>query len=319
MNSIQSTNFQFPYQVSRYQGKVRDVYNINEEFLVIIASDRISAFDHILPRAIPGKGQVLNQTAAHFFNAVDNVVPNHVLAVPDPNVTIGRKCKPYPIEVVVRGYLAGHAWRVYKEGGRELCGVSLPDGLKEGDAFPEPIITPATKSQIGHDEDISEYEILKSRLVSEDDWLQIKHYAFTLFDHGQNIARERGLILVDTKYEFGYIEDDMYLIDEIHTPDSSRYYFREGYDSRQAAGEKQEQLSKEFVREWLMKNGFQGKEGQQMPEMDDPFVNSISRRYIELFERVTGKSFEWAPAERIEERIMDNTLPIIQDLIASKG
>ena len=285
--------------------------------MVIIASDRISAFDHILPRAIPGKGQVLNQTAAHFFDAIKEVVPSHVLAVPDPNVTIGRKCKPYPIEVVVRGYLAGHAWRVYNAGGRVLCGVELPDGLKEGDAFPEPIITPATKSQIGHDEDISEYEILKSGLITEEDWGQIKHYAFTMFDAGQKMAKERGLILVDTKYEFGYIEDDMYVIDEIHTPDSSRYYFLEGYETRQAAGEKQEQLSKEFVREWLMGKGFQGKDGQQMPEMDDAFVNTVSERYIELYERVTGRSFKRETTEHLEERIMDNVLPVIKELIAS--
>ncbi|MEM6628620.1 MAG: phosphoribosylaminoimidazolesuccinocarboxamide synthase [Bacteroidota bacterium] len=315
MNSIQSTDFQFPSQISRYQGKVRDVYTINEELLVIIASDRISAFDYILPRAIPGKGQVLNQTAAHFFEAVDHLVPTHVLAVPDPNVTIGRMCKPYPIEVVVRGYLAGHAWRVYKAGGRKLCGVDLPEGLKEGDAFPTPIITPATKSQIGHDEDISEYEILKSGLITDEDWGQIKHHAYTLFDQGQKIAQERGLILVDTKYEFGYIEDDIYLIDEIHTPDSSRYYFLEGYEARQAAGEQQEQLSKEFVREWLMANGFQGKDGQTMPVMDDDFIQSVSNRYIELYERVTGKGFEPAATDHIEERIMDHTLPVLQELL----
>ena len=316
MNSISQTSFTFPYQVSRYQGKVRDVYNINEELLVIVATDRISAFDHILPRPIPLKGQVLNQTAAHFFDAVEGMVPNHVLAVPDPNVTIGRKCKTYPIEVVVRGYLAGHAWRVYASGERTLCGVSLPGGLKEGDAFPEPLITPATKSLIGHDEDISEHEILKSGLIAAEEWERIKYYALAMFEKGQKMANERGLILVDTKYEFGFIEDDMYVIDEIHTPDSSRYYFSEGYEERQAAGEKQQQLSKEFVREWLMSHGFQGKEGQQMPTMEDDFVARVSERYVELYERITGNSFQVPTEENIEERIMDHTLPAIKQLLS---
>ena len=316
MKSISSTSFNFPYQVSRYQGKVRDVYNINEELLVIVASDRISAFDHILPRSIPLKGQVLNQTAAHFFKALEDKVPSHVLAVPDPNVTIGRKCKAYPVEVVVRGYLAGHAWRVYASGERVLCGVTMPDGMKEGDAFPEPIITPATKSQIGHDEDISEQEILKSGLIGAEEWERIKYYAFTMFELGQKMAQERDLILVDTKYEFGYIEDDIYVIDEIHTPDSSRYYFLEGYEDRQTTGEKQAQLSKEFVREWLMANGFQGKEGQQMPHMDDSFVETVSKRYVQLYEQVTGQAFIAGNSVHIEERIMDNTLPVLKELLS---
>jgi phosphoribosylaminoimidazole-succinocarboxamide synthase len=306
---IRQTDFQFPGQTGVYHGKVRDVYHIGEDYLVIVASDRISAFDHILPRPIPFKGQVLNQTSAHFFSAVRELAPVHVLAVPDPNVTIGLKCKPILIEVVVRGYLAGHAWRVYKAGGRELCGVSLPDGLREGDPFPEPIITPATKSTIGHDEDISEREILKSGLLEPDEWGQIKYYALELFKTGTRMAAERGLILVDTKYEFGTRDGDIHVIDEVHTPDSSRYYYAEGYAERQSAGEPQRQLSKEFVREWLMANQFQGLEGQVMPEMPDAFTQEISERYIELYERVTGKAFvrteDADPQARIYARVCE--------------
>jgi phosphoribosylaminoimidazole-succinocarboxamide synthase len=302
-NPLSRSDFQFPGQVSRYQGKVRDVYSIAEEYLVIVATDRISAFDHILPRAIPHKGQVLNQTSGFFFDAVRGIAPLHVVSSPDPNVTIGYKCKPILIEVVVRGYLAGHAWRVYTAGGRELCGVPLPEGLRENDPLPEPIITPATKSSIGHDEDISEREILKSGLLDADEWGQIKYYALELFKRGSELAARQGLILVDTKYEFGERNGDIYLIDEVHTPDSSRYFYREGYEERQAAGKAQRQLSKEFVREWLMAQGFQGLEGQQMPEMPDAFVEEISRRYIELYERVTGRAFVPADTSRTEERI----------------
>ncbi|MEM6263679.1 MAG: phosphoribosylaminoimidazolesuccinocarboxamide synthase [Bacteroidota bacterium] len=304
--AISQTDFHFSGQLEAYRGKVRDVYNIDDQFLVIVASDRISAFDHILPRAIPNKGQVLNQTSAHFFAAVQADIPSHVIAVPDPNVTIGLKCKPYPVEVVVRAYLAGHAWREYRDGKRELCGVALPDGLKESDRLPEPIITPATKSQIGHDEDISEREILRSGLVAEEDWAQIRHHALELFKRGTQMAEDRGLILVDTKYEFGSYDDKIFVIDEIHTPDSSRYYYLDGYEARQAVGESQRQLSKEFVREWLMENGFQGKEGQTMPEMPDEFVAHVTGRYVELFEQVTGRTFQPADGAGATARIQDN-------------
>ncbi|MEZ4826144.1 MAG: phosphoribosylaminoimidazolesuccinocarboxamide synthase [Bacteroidia bacterium] len=313
-NAIKETHFQFPGQISRYGGKVRDVYNIADEYLVIVASDRISAFDYILPKPIPCKGQVLNQTSEHFFRAVDGLVPTHVVAVPDPNVTIGLKCKAFPVEVVVRNYLAGHAWRVYKSGLRELCGVALPDGLKEGDRLPEPIITPATKSHIGHDEDISEREILDSGLVDPGEWAQIRHYALELFNKGTEMAAAQGLILVDTKYEFGSHDDNIYLIDEVHTPDSSRYYYAEGYEERQAEGLPQKQLSKEFVREWLMANNFQGLDGQVMPEMPDSFVNEITGRYVELFERVTGQNFHRQDEVNIEERIYENTLAVLNKL-----
>lgn len=315
-HAIQETQFQFPGQISTYTGKVRDVYNINDEYLVIVVSDRISAFDHVLPRPIPYKGQVLNQTSAHFFEATADLVPSHVIAVPDANVTIGRKCNAYPIEMVVRGYLAGHAWRVYKSGLREICGVPLPDGLKENDKLPEPIITPATKSQIGHDEDISARDILKSKLLDPEEYARIQHYSLQLFEKGTALAREQGLILVDTKYEFGYQDDDVYVIDEIHTPDSSRYFYEEGYADRQAAGEPQKQLSKEFVREWLMENGFQGLDGQRMPHMDDSFLESVTDRYIELYENITGKAFVKAPTDNLEERIMDNTLPVLKQLLS---
>ncbi|MCI4666935.1 MAG: phosphoribosylaminoimidazolesuccinocarboxamide synthase [Bacteroidia bacterium] len=310
--AISNTSFDFPGQRDRYQGKVRDVYNIAEEYLVIVASDRISAFDHILPRPIPHKGQVLNQTAAFFFDAVKDIVPVHVVSTPDPNVTIGLNCNSIPIEVVVRGYLAGHAWREYNSGKREICGVPLPDGLKEADKLPEPIITPATKSTIGHDEDISEREILQSGLLEQEEWGRIKHYALALFKKGTEMAAEQGLILVDTKYEFGYYRDDIYLIDEVHTPDSSRYYYAEGYEERQANGEAQRQLSKEFVREWLMENGFQGKDGQEMPEMPDDFMNLVTARYVELYEKITGQTFKPADTTDIDERIWGNVLPELQ-------
>ncbi|MEO0581985.1 MAG: phosphoribosylaminoimidazolesuccinocarboxamide synthase [Bacteroidota bacterium] len=316
--AISATSFEFPFQTSQYQGKVRDTYNIGEELLVIVASDRISAFDHILPRPIPYKGQVLNQTAAYFFEAVKDIVPTHVVSVPDPNVTIGRACKPIPIEVVVRGYLAGHAWREYKSGKRQVCEVPLPEGLTEADKLPEPIITPATKSQIGHDMDISEREILRSGLLEPEEWAKLKHYALALFQKGTEMAEERGLILVDTKYEFGYYKDDIYLIDEVHTPDSSRFYYADGYEERQAKGEQQRQLSKEFVREWLMENGFQGLDGQVMPEMPDTFVQQVSDRYIELYETVTGRKFEKDGIEDPRQRIEQHVLQALAELTNAK-
>jgi phosphoribosylaminoimidazole-succinocarboxamide synthase len=283
---------QLPNQTNFYKGKVRDVYTIADKYLAMVVSDRISAFDVVLPRPIPYKGQVLNQIAAQFLEATKDIVPNWMMATPLPNVTIGYKCETYPVEMVVRGNLTGHAWRTYKSGKRELCGVPLPEGMKENEFFPSPIITPTTKAHEGHDEDISREEIISSGLVSKEEYEQLEKYTLALFERGRQIAKERGLILVDTKYEFGRIGDQIYLIDEIHTPDSSRYFYAEGFEERQANGEQQKQLSKEFVREWLMENGFQGQEGQQVPEMTDEVINSISDRYIELYEHVTGKNFE---------------------------
>lgn len=315
-STISETQFEFPGQTGRYQGKVRDVYEIDSSYIVIVTSDRISAFDHVLPRAIPYKGQVLTQTAEHFFHAVKDKVLTHLIAVPDPNVMVALACKPYPIEIIVRAYLAGHAWREYASGKREICGVPLPDGLKENDRLPEPIITPSTKSSIGHDEDISEQEILKSGIVDPDEWGEMKHNAMTLFQEGTQMAAKQGLILVDTKYEMGYRDGRIYLIDEIHTPDSSRYFYQEGYEERQSTGESQKQLSKEFVRKWLIENGFQGLEGQSMPTMDDAFVDSVSDRYIELYEKVTGKAFNKADMSDPQERIMDHTVPFIKQLLS---
>jgi len=303
--SLSRTDFQFPGQTNVYHGKVRDVYTVGEK-LVLIASDRISAFDHILPRSIPYKGQVLNQVAAHFLKATQDIAPNWLLATPDPNVAVGLACEPFKVEMVIRGYLAGHAWREYQAGKRELCGVPMPEGMKESDPFPEPIITPATKAEEGHDEDISRAEILRKGIVSEADYVQLETYTRALFEKGSQMAREQGLILVDTKYEFGKRDGKIYVIDEIHTPDSSRYYYADGYQDRQARGEHQKQLSKEFVREWLMANGFQGLEGQQMPEMPDEFVLEVSDRYIELYERITGQTFEPADTSNIGQRIWDN-------------
>lgn len=301
------THLQFPVPFEKYSGKVRDNYSVGTELMVLVASDRISAFDVILPKGIPFKGQVLNQTAAFFLEATRDIAPNHLIAVPDPNVTIGMRCKPIPVEMVVRGHLCGHAWRTYASGLRELCGVKLPDGLRENDPFPEPIITPTTKSHIGHDEDISERDILKSGLVDQDTWAEMRHYALALFRRGQEMAREKGLILADTKYEFGYHDgDQVMLIDEIHTPDSSRYFYAEGFDERQERGEEQRQLSKEFVRKWLIENGFQGKEGQVVPEMGDAFVDQISARYIELYETITGLKFQKADTASIHDRIQAN-------------
>ena len=282
---------QLPDQTNFYKGKVRDVYTIGDKYLVMMVSDRISAFDVVLPRPIPYKGQVLNQIAAQFLDATRDIVPNWMISVPLPNATVGYKCETYPVEMVVRGNLTGHAWRTYKTGKRELCGVAMPDGLKENDFFPSPIITPTTKAHEGHDEDISRDEIISSGLVSKEEYEQLEKYTLALFERGKEIAKERGLILVDTKYEFGRIGDTIYLIDEIHTPDSSRYFYVEGFEARQRNGEQQRQLSKEFVREWLMANGFQGLEGQQVPEMSEDVVGQISERYIELYEVVTGKTF----------------------------
>ena len=300
--AITETHFQLPGQTAFYRGKVRDVYHLGDR-LVMVASDRISAFDHILPRAIPFKGQVLNQLAAHFLRATADICPNWLEATPDPNVAVGKACEPYRLEMVIRGYLTGHAWRVYKSGRRELCGVPLPEGMKEHDRFPEPIITPATKAEEGHDEDISRAEILAQEIVSEAEYVQLEKYTRALFQRGTEMAAAQGLILVDTKYEFGKRDGQIYLIDEIHTPDSSRYFYLEGYEERQAKGEPQKQLSKEFVREWLMDHGFQGLEDQLMPAMPDSFVEEVSERYIELYEKVTGKDFQRADTGRLAERI----------------
>ncbi len=304
-SALSRTDFQFPGQTNVYHGKVRDVYTVGEK-LIMVASDRISAFDHILPRAIPYKGQVLNQVAAHFLDATRDIAPNWLLATPDPNVAVGLACESFKVEMVIRGYLAGHAWREYKAGKRVLCGVPMPEKMRESDPFPEPIFTPATKAAEGHDEDISREEILRQGIVSEADYDQLEAYTRSLFEKGSRMAQEQGLILVDTKYEFGKRNGKIYVIDEIHTPDSSRYYHAEGYAERQARGERQKQLSKEFVREWLMANGFQGLEGQKMPEMPDEFVLEVSERYIELFERITGQTFEPADTSDIGHRIWDN-------------
>lgn len=304
--TIQQSDFQFTGLEKIYHGKVRDVYFIDRDLLVMIASDRISAFDHILPRTIPFKGQVLNQIAAYFLDATKDIVPNWVLSVPDATATIGKRCEPYKIEMVIRGYLSGHAWREYKAGKRVICGVSMPEGMKENDKFPEPIITPATKADEGHDEDISREEIIKQNIVSEMEYGLLEKYTRALFQRGTEMAAKQGLILVDTKYEFGKSDNQIYLIDEIHTPDSSRYFYAEGYEERQSKGEKQKQLSKEFVREWLIENDFQGLEGQIMPDMPDEFVNQVSDRYIELFEKITGQNFIKANTTNLEQRIFNN-------------
>lgn len=300
------TQFRFPGQTAFYRGKVRDVYTVGSH-LVMVASDRISAFDHILPKPIPHKGQVLNETASYFLHATRDIVPNWLVANPDPNVAIGLRCEPIKLEMVVRGYLVGHAWREYSAGRRTLCGVSLPEGLKESDPFPEPLITPATKAETGHDEDISAIQILEQGIVGADLWEHLCDYSLALFRRGTEMAAKQGLILVDTKYEFGLLDGDIYLIDEIHTPDSSRYFYAEGYEERQRQGKHQKQLSKEFVREWLMEHNFQGKDGQVMPEMPDEFVHIVSDRYIELFEKVTGQIFEKCPANQdLQDRIYRN-------------
>lgn len=301
-HAIKETNFQFPAQIDFYKGKVRDVYIFDKE-LVVVASDRISAFDVVLPRPIPFKGQVLNQIAAKFLEATSDLVPNWVTATPDPNVTIGKRCEPFKVEMVIRGYLSGHAAREYKAGKRMICGVPMPEGMKENDAFPTPIITPTTKASEGHDEDISKEDILAKGIVSMEDYEVLEKYTRALFQRGQEMAKEKGLILVDTKYEFGKYEGEIFLIDEIHTPDSSRYFYADGYEQNQKEGKAQRQLSKEFVRQWLIENGFQGKDGQVVPEMTDEIVQSISDRYIELFEKITGEKFVKAETDAIETRI----------------
>lgn len=304
---------QFTGQTNFYKGKVRDVYTINDKYMVMIVSDRISAFDVVLPRPIPYKGQVLNQIAAQFLEATKDIVPNWMINVPLPNATIGYKCETYPVEMVVRGNLTGHAWRTYKSGKRELCGMAMPDGMKENDFFEKPIITPTTKAHEGHDEDITRDEIISSGLVSKEEYEQLEKYTLALFERGREIAKERGLILVDTKYEFGRIGDTIYLIDEIHTPDSSRYFYMDEYEERQKNGQQQKQLSKEFVREWLMENGFQGQEGQQVPEMTEDVIGRISERYIELYEVVTGKTFQKHDVNKAEEeRKLEEALKQLQ-------
>ncbi|MFN5912501.1 MAG: phosphoribosylaminoimidazolesuccinocarboxamide synthase [Bacteroidota bacterium] len=305
-NALVKTDFHFPGQKNVYKGKVRDVYTLNNDLLVMVASDRISAFDHILPKGIPYKGQVLNQVATMFLEATRDICPNWLLATPDPNVAIGHACEPIRVEMVIRGYLAGHSAREYKAGKRMLCGVVLPEGMKENDRFPEPIITPATKAEEGHDEDISREDILSRGIVQEAVYLKMEQYTRALFQRGTEMAAARGLILVDTKYEFGLRNGEVVLIDEIHTPDSSRYFYAEGYQERQDSNETQKQLSKEFVRQWLIEHDFQGLEGQQMPFMPDEFVETITDRYIELFEMITGKTFEKADTSSIEERIQRN-------------
>jgi len=307
MNALTNTDFHFDGQMNVYHGKVRDVYTVKNDLLVMIATDRISAFDVVLPKGIPYKGQMLNQIAARFLDATADIVPNWKLACPDPMVTVGLRCQGYPVEMIVRGYLCGSAWRTYKSGIREICGVKIPDGMLENQRFETPIITPTTKAEQGrHDEDISKEEILKEGLVSKEEYELLEKYTMALFLRGTEIAAERGLILVDTKYEFGSREGNIYLIDEIHTPDSSRYFYAEGYEERFAKGEAQKQLSKEFVREWLMENGFQGKTGQQVPEMTPEIVEGISERYIELYEHITGDSFDKANVENITGRIEKN-------------
>lgn len=305
-------NFIFPGQSAFYKGKVRDVYTIGNDYLVMIASNRISAFDVILPREIPYKGQVLNQIAARMLKATADICPNWLLNTPAPNAAIGKKCIPFKLEMVVRGNLVGHAWRTYNSGTRTLCGITLPEGLKENDYFPTPIITPATKAEQGHDEDISRAEIIEKGLATESDWNTLANYTLQLFERGKSIAGKQGLILADTKYEFGKIGDTIYLMDEIHTPDSSRYFYADGFDERQQKGERQKQLSKEFVREWLIANNFMGKEGQTVPEMTDEWVQTISNRYIELFEKVTGENF--IPEALSEEETRDRIIASLKQL-----
>jgi len=314
MNAIKETHFTLPNQTSFYKGKVRDVYTINNQYLAMVVTDRISAFDVVLPEPIPYKGQVLNQIAAAFLKATADIVPNWVIQVPDPNVTIGRICEPFKVEMVIRGYLAGHAAREYKLGKRSVCGVALPDGLKENDILPQPIITPTTKASVGHDEDISREDILANGIVSEADYLQLETYTRALYQRGTEMAAKQGLILVDTKYEFGKVGDQIYLIDEIHTPDSSRYFYKEGYEERQQKGEAQKQLSKEFVRQWLIENGFQGKEGQQVPVMTPEKVSSISERYIELYEQIIGEKFIKSENTNVIQRVEQNLTAALNKL-----
>ncbi|NGX84698.1 phosphoribosylaminoimidazolesuccinocarboxamide synthase [Aequorivita sp. KMM 9714] len=313
-NTITSTNFNFPNQKSVYHGKVREVYTLENNLLLMVATDRLSAFDVVMPKGIPYKGQILNQIATKMMRDTEDLVPNWLIATPDPNVAIGEACEPFKVEMVIRGYMSGHAAREYKAGKRLLCGVEMPEGMKENDKFPEPIITPATKAEMGdHDEDISREDIIKKGIVSEEDYIQLEDYTRKLFKRGSEIAAKRGLILVDTKYEFGKTKDGkIVLIDEIHTPDSSRYFYAEGYEERQKNEEPQKQLSKEFVRQWLIQNGFQGLEGQKLPEMSDEYIESVSERYIELYENITGEKFVKADVSNIQERIEKNVLDYLK-------
>ena len=313
MKAVVKTQFQLPGEESKYTGKVRDVYSLRNGYIVMVATDRISAFDVVLPEGIPYKGQVLNQIAAQFLDLTEDILPNWKVATVDPMVTIGYRCEPYKVEMVVRGYLAGHAWREYKAGNRTLCGVTLPEGLKENQKLPHPIITPTTKAAEGHDEDISKEEIIARGIVPADEYEQLEKYTLALFQRGTEIAAKKGLILVDTKYEFGKRDGRIYLMDEIHTPDSSRYFYAEGYEERLAKGEHQKQLSKEFVREWLMAGGFQGKEGQKVPEMTPEVVNGITERYIELYEKLSDKPFERTECEDVPARIERNILNFLQN------
>ncbi len=313
--AIVTTHFSFPGQQRIYHGKVRDVYNIQDTYLLMVVSDRISAFDVVLPKGIPFKGQVLNQIASKFLDSTSDIVPNWKIASPDPMVTVGHYVEPYEVEMVIRGYLTGHAWREYRSGKRELCGIPLPEGMKENEQFPEPIITPTTKAKEGHDEDISREQIISRGLVPEAEYRLLEEYTRKLFQRGNEMATDKGLILVDTKYEFGRKDGQIYLIDEIHTPDSSRYFYLEGYAERLAKGEPQRQLSKEFVRQWLIDHGFQGKEGQKIPEMTEEFVNLVSERYIELYENITGEPFERAESASVHERIERNTREFLKTLI----
>jgi len=312
--TLMTTNFNFPNQISVYKGKVREVYQLKNDMLIMIATDRLSAFDVVMPRGIPYKGQILNQIATKMMSATSDIVPNWLVAAPDPNVAIGKACEPFKVEMVIRGYLSGHAAREYKAGKRTLCGVAMPDGMIENDKFEEPIITPATKAEEGnHDEDISREDIIKRGIVSEKDYETLENYTRALFKRGTEIAKKRGLLLVDTKYEFGKNrEGEILLIDEIHTPDSSRYFYAEGYEERQSRGEGQKQLSKEFVRQWLISNGFQGLEGQTVPEMSDDYINEVSERYIELYQSITGEPFKGAEITNIQERIEKNILNYLQ-------
>jgi phosphoribosylaminoimidazole-succinocarboxamide synthase len=313
LNVIVKTDFNFPGQKNKYVGKVRDVYTIGNKYLIMVATDRISAFDVVLPKGIPYKGQVLNQIASRFLDATSDICPNWKIATPDPMVTIGRYCKPFPLEMIIRGYLTGSSWGAYKSGKREICGVPVPDGMKEHQWFPEPIVTPTTKATEGHDEDISKEEILRTGLVSKDDYTLLENTTIELFKRGTEMAAQKGLILVDTKYEFGKADGKIFLIDEIHTPDSSRYFYKDGYEQRQAKGEQQKQLSKEFVREWLMANGFQGQAGQQVPEMTESWVKQISERYIELYESITGEKFVRSDVSNVLSRVERNVKQWIID------
>ncbi|MBP5535924.1 MAG: phosphoribosylaminoimidazolesuccinocarboxamide synthase [Bacteroidales bacterium] len=316
MNAVVKTQFQFPKQKSLYVGKVRDVYNIDDKYLAMVVTDRISAFDVVLPKGIPYKGQVLNQIASKFLDATADIVPNWKIATPDPMVTVGLKCEGFRVEMIVRGYLAGSAWREYKKGARTLCGITLPEGMVENQKFPTPIVTPTTKADEGHDENILREEIIATGLVAKEDYDQLERYALALFERGTQIAAAQGLILVDTKYEFGKRDGKIYLIDEIHTPDRSRYFYAEGYDERQAKGERQRQLSKEFVREWLMDNGFQGREGEKVPEMTDAIVNGITDRYVELYEHIIGEKFQRAEScADVEARIARNVTACLEGLL----